>query len=92
MKPAHLILAYFLSFLRKKSRLMRSPCCLCIHHYQFFDACTNLYETWYVYHGIWAHLNSILHKSLSLVRVCVSPTVAWQRLVKNVTAATNTQQ
>jgi hypothetical protein len=33
---------------------------------------TNLYETWYVYHGTWAHLNDVLHKSLhQSVCVCV---------------------
>jgi hypothetical protein len=39
------------------------------------NAWTNLYETWYVYYGTWAHLNGILHKSLSSVSVsvCVSP-------------------
>jgi hypothetical protein len=28
---------------------------------------TNLYETWHVYHGTWAHLNGVLHKSLPSV-------------------------
>jgi hypothetical protein len=38
--------------------------------YQLLNAWTNLYETCYVYHGTWAHLNDILHKSLP--SVCVS--------------------
>jgi hypothetical protein len=44
---------------------------------------TSLYETWYVCHGIWAHLNGVLNKSQSsvCVSVCVSPIVARQRLV-----------
>jgi hypothetical protein len=41
------------------------------------DRWTSLYETWYVHHGTWAHLNGVLHKSLSSVCVseCVSPTL-----------------
>jgi hypothetical protein len=44
------------------------------------------------YHGTWAHLNGVLNKSLPSiwVSVCVSCTVARQRLGKNVTVATNT--
>jgi hypothetical protein len=36
---------------------------------------TSLYEIWYVYHGTWAYLNDVLHKSLPsvCVSVCVSP-------------------
>jgi hypothetical protein len=26
-------------------------------------ACGNLYETGYVYHATWAHLNGVLHKA-----------------------------
>jgi hypothetical protein len=47
---------------------------------------TNLYETWYVYHGTWAHVNDVLHKSLPsvCVSVCVSlyrclATACWTR-------------
>jgi hypothetical protein len=52
----------------------------------------NIYETWYVYHGTWVHLNGVIHKSLPSVRVSayVSLIVARQRLSKNVTAATST--
>jgi hypothetical protein len=50
----------FSLFWRNKSRLMRSPCCLCV--------CESppllTFETLYVYHGTWAHLNGLLHKSL----------------------------
>jgi hypothetical protein len=55
-----------------ESRLMRSLCC-----HQFLNAWANLYEIWYVYHGTWAHLNCILHKSLTSVctSVCVYPIV-----------------
>jgi hypothetical protein len=57
------------------------------------NAWTNLYETLCVHHGTWAHLNSLLHKSLSLVcvPVSVSPIVARQRLGNYVPAATNTR-
>ena len=56
---------------------MRSPCCLyvCVspHHQQLLNARTSLYETWYLYHGTWAHLNGILHKSLLLVIPLLHP-------------------
>jgi hypothetical protein len=60
--------------------------------YQLLNVCTNLYETWYVCRGTWAHLNGVLHKSLwsVCVSLCVPPIVARQRLGKNVTAATTT--
>jgi hypothetical protein len=32
--------------------------------HKLWNARTNLYETWYVYHDNWAHLSGILHKSL----------------------------
>jgi hypothetical protein len=43
---------------------MRSPCCLwvCVSvypPYQLLNAWTNLYETWYVYYGIWAQSSKI---------------------------------
>jgi hypothetical protein len=43
--------------------------------YQILNAWTNLYETWHVHHGTWAHLNVVLHKFLPSVSVseCVSP-------------------
>jgi hypothetical protein len=64
---------------------------VCILLHQLLTAWTSLYETWRVYHGTWAHINVILHKSLSsvCVSVCVSPNAARQRLVKYITAATN---
>jgi hypothetical protein len=74
---------------------------------QLLNAWTNLYETWHVYHGNWAHLGGVLHKSLPsvCVSVCVSllsllgngsvkclpPFGARQRLGKHVPAATNTR-
>jgi hypothetical protein len=42
--------------------------------YQLLNAWTNLYETWYVYHGTWANLNGIIkqlgrtNRLLSLIR------------------------
>jgi hypothetical protein len=52
--------------------------CMCVSvypHYWLLKAWTNLYETWYVYHGSWAHLNGLIKKSLPsvFVSVCVSP-------------------
>jgi hypothetical protein len=51
---------------------------------------TNFYETWYVYHGTWAHLNYLPHKSLPSVCMYVYPsifarqrprkTLPWQRI------------
>jgi hypothetical protein len=69
------------------------------------NAWTNLYETRYVYHDTWSHLNGVLHKFLPLVSVslcvsllsllgkgsaqCIPPSVARQRLGKHVPAETN---
>jgi hypothetical protein len=71
---------------------MRPPYCLCTP-YQLPNAWTNIYRSWYAYHDTWAHLNGVIHKSLSLVCVFVfvSPIVARQRLGKNVTAAMTTR-
>jgi hypothetical protein len=52
------------------SLLSTFPSCLCVLPYQLLNASTNLYETWHVYHGTWAHFNGVLHKSLP--SVCVS--------------------
>jgi hypothetical protein len=71
---------------------MRSPYCVSVYPpYQLLNAWTNISETWYVYHGTWAHLNGVLHKSLPSVCVpaCVSPIVATLRPVKKFTAAKN---
>jgi hypothetical protein len=43
---------------------MRSPCSLCIPLYYLLNAWTNLYETWYVYHGTWAHLNGLIKQEI----------------------------
>jgi hypothetical protein len=61
-------------------------------HYQLLKAWTSLYETWNLYHGTWAHLNSVRHYSLPSVCVSVySRIIATQRLGKHVPAATNTR-
>jgi hypothetical protein len=65
-------LVYFPYFEKNESRLVRSPCCLCVCQsppYKLLNAWTNLYETWYVYYGTWTHLNCILHKSFPSVSV-----------------------
>jgi hypothetical protein len=48
------------------------------------NAWTSHYETRYVYHATWAHLNGVFQKSLPsvCVSVYVSPVVAWQHLGK----------
>jgi hypothetical protein len=60
---------------------------LCVSVY----AWTNLYETWYVYYGIWTHVNGVLHKFLLSVCVCmfILHVVARQRLGIHVPAAKN---
>jgi hypothetical protein len=89
---------------------MRSPCCLCLWN--------NPINFWmpesifmklgmYIYHGTWAHLNGVLHKSLpsvcasiciSLLSLlgngsvkCIPHFIARQWLGKHITAATNTR-
>jgi hypothetical protein len=66
-------------FLKNKNKLLRSSCylclCVCLYvfvcpPYQLLNAWISLYETWYVYHDIRAHLNGVLYKSLP--SVCVS--------------------
>jgi hypothetical protein len=83
-------------------------CCLCVNPpYKLLNAWTNLYETWYVCHGTWAHLSGVLHKSLPSVCVslcvsvllllgkgsvkCIPPFVARQLLGKHVPAAKSTR-
>jgi hypothetical protein len=58
-------------FWKNESRLMKSACCLCIPPNELLNAWTNLYETWYIYHGTWIHLNGGLHKSVPSVSVCL---------------------
>jgi hypothetical protein len=57
------VLFSLLSLFRKnRSRLMRKPCCLCVYvsPNRLLNGWPNLYETWYVYHGTWAHINAYL--------------------------------
>jgi hypothetical protein len=49
--------------------------------HQLMNAWSNPYETWYVYHGNWTHLNDVLHKSLPAV--CVSLCVSLVSLLDN---------
>jgi hypothetical protein len=59
--------------------LMRSPCCLCVYcPPPPLHAWSSLYETRYVYHDTWAHLNCSL-----CVCMCIPPIVARQRLKKS---------
>jgi hypothetical protein len=68
---------------------MRSLLCLCIPLCQRIFW-IDIYETWYVYHGTWAHLNGIHHTSLPSVCfcICIPPILATQWLGKHVPAAT----
>jgi hypothetical protein len=70
--------------------LMRSPCCLWVCEsltHQLLNAWTKLYETLYVHHRTWAHLNGILHK----VCVCMCMLLGnssvkmlpWQQICNN---------
>jgi hypothetical protein len=49
--------------------------------FQLSNASTNRYEIWYVYHGVWAYLNGVLHKSFP--SVCVSVCVSLLSLLGN---------
>jgi hypothetical protein len=89
----------FSLFEKTKGRLVGSPWCLCVRlcvspPHKLLNASPNLYETWYVYHGIWAHLKGMFHKSFhtSLCLYLYLPIVGRQRLVKYVPVATNTSK
>jgi hypothetical protein len=65
-------LAYFPYFKKLKVGLwdylaVCMSVCLHVYPYQLLNAWTNIYETWYVYHGTWANLNGVIHKSLPIV-------------------------
>jgi hypothetical protein len=45
--------------------------CLCIPSYQLVYAWTNLYGTWYVYNGTWAHPNDVFKKNIVSLCVCM---------------------
>jgi hypothetical protein len=40
--------------------------CVCVHPLpdQLLNAWTNLYETWYVYHGTWVNLNALIKQEV----------------------------
>jgi hypothetical protein len=83
-------------FWKNKSRLIISPCCLCIPPpINFLIAWTNLYETWYV--NISWHLNPSQRRTSKIplispcVCMCIPLIVARQRLGKHVPMATNTR-
>jgi hypothetical protein len=57
---------------------MRTSCCLCVSPIYFLNAWTNLYETWYVYHGTWAHFINPSHQSVCLY--VYPPIIARQQL------------
>jgi hypothetical protein len=52
-----------------------------IHPLYLLNVWSNLYETWYEYHGSWAHLSGILHKFRPPIWVSVY--VALQSLLGN---------
>jgi hypothetical protein len=87
-----LFLAYFPYF--EKISVVLWDRLVCVSSYpishQLLNACTNVSQTWYVYQGIWALRNDVLHKSLP--SVCVMFTsfiVARQRLGRQFPSATN---
>jgi hypothetical protein len=95
------LLAYFPYF---EITLLSVCLCVCVSS-PILNAWTNLYETWYVYHGTWAHLNGLIKNNPFHHSVCLyvyplivarqrlgknPPVVALQRLGRNVTAVTNT--
>jgi hypothetical protein len=57
-------------FWKNRIRLTKSPCCPCNPPSKLLNAWSNLYETWYVYHGTWSPLNGVLHKHLPPVCLC----------------------
>jgi hypothetical protein len=68
---------------------MRSPCCLCFPPYQLLIGGTNFYETLCIMASEPISTAYFINPS-HYVSMCISPTVARQRLGENVTAATNT--
>jgi hypothetical protein len=73
---------------------MRLPflLCGCVSPLSDLNAWTSLCETWYVYHGTWAHLSGVLHKSFLKVCVCVYPCiVARERLGTCIPTVTDTR-
>jgi hypothetical protein len=57
--------------------------------HELLNGWTNLYETWYIYHGTWAHFNGMFRKSLP--SVCVSVCLSLLSLLgKHIPAAMNT--
>jgi hypothetical protein len=66
--------------------------CVCVSLPSTFEWMNQSLWYFYVYHGTWAHLNGVLHKSLPLVCLYVYPRIVTrQRLGKNLSPATNTQ-
>jgi hypothetical protein len=68
-------LAYFHYFEKIKVGLWdHHPACVCVFVYppphQILEGSTNRYLTWYVYHGTYAHLDGVFHKSLP--SICVT--------------------
>jgi hypothetical protein len=64
---------------------------LCLERYIVCKIMAPKLTSWHAYHGIWAHHNGVLHKSLPSDCLYVySPITARQRLGINFTTATNT--
>jgi hypothetical protein len=67
------LLAYFPYFKKIKISLRDLlVVCLWISPHSLFNAWTNLYQTWCLYHGTSAHLNGVLHKPLPSIWVSMS--------------------
>jgi hypothetical protein len=80
-------------FRKNKSRLMRSPCCVCacVCPISAFECLNQSLWKLVCTSWTWANLNGVLHKSLTSVCVCmcIPPIVARQRLDKHVAATRN---
>jgi hypothetical protein len=69
------LLAYFSYFEKKIKVDVCGRHAVWVSPHKLLNGGTNLYETWYLCHGTWVHLNGVCLKSIPLVSVsvCVSP-------------------
>lgn len=66
----------YLRYFEKKNRLDITFLSVCLNAYtpnQLLKAWIGSYETWYEYHGKWAHLNDMFHRYFPLVIPTLQP-------------------